>query len=121
MLTLIYKPECETCRRAVEWLDARGAEYTLRNLNEQRPDSEELRTWHKLSGAPLTSFWNTSETTFRSFRLFTSSRILPAEQQYLVMTSDANLLMHPILIGDDFVLTGFVKNAWEKRIPARSE
>ena len=118
MLTLIYKPECETCRKAMEWLDARGMEYILRNLNEHRPDSEELRAWHKLSRAPLTSFWNTAETSFRSFRLFTSSRMLPVEQQYLIMTADANLIMHPILVGDDFVLSGFAKNDWEKRLPA---
>ena len=117
MLTLIYKPECETCRKAMEWLDVRGVEYTLRNLNENRPDSEELRAWHKLSGAPLTSFWNTAETSFRSFRLFTSSRLLPVEQQYLIMTADANLIMHPLLVSESFILTGFAKSDWEKRFP----
>lgn len=121
MFTLIYKPGCKTCQKAIELLDARGVEYTLRDVSTNRPDSEELRTWHELSRAPLTAFWNTAETSFRSFRLFTSSRMLSAEQQYLIMTADANLIMHPILIGDDFVLTGFVKNEWERRLPERAE
>ena len=47
--------------------------------------------------------------------------MLPVEQQYLIMTADANLIMHPILVGDDFVLSGFAKNDWEKRLPAPIE
>jgi len=121
MLTLIYKPDCETCRKAMEWLDSRGLEYTLRDLKTHRPDADELRAWHLLSGMQLASFWNTAETSFRSLRVFTGSRILPREQQYLIMTADADLIMHPILIGDDFALPGFSKNEWEKRLEKYQE
>lgn len=121
MFTLIYKPGCKTCQKAIELLDARGVEYALRDVGTNRPDAEELRAWHKLSGAPLTAFWNTEEPSFRSLRVFTSSRMLSTEQQYLIMTADANLITHPIFVGDDFILVGFTKTAWERRLPERVE
>jgi arsenate reductase len=117
MFQLICRPGCKTCAKAAAFLDERGIEYTTRTLPEEGPDAQELKDWHKRSGAPLRNFWNTSEVSFRSFRVYNSSRMLNNDQQYLVMTGDKGFIAHPILVGDDLVLAGFVKEQWEAKLP----
>ena len=45
MLFICY-PRCTTCRKAQKWLDANGITYELRNIKEENPSADELRSWH---------------------------------------------------------------------------
>ena len=52
MLFLCY-PKCTTCQKARKWLDAKGISYDYRDIKEENPSLEELRTWWNASGLPL--------------------------------------------------------------------
>ena len=36
-IVLCYE-KCSTCRKAIQWLDARGAAYSVRPIKEEHPD-----------------------------------------------------------------------------------
>ncbi|MBQ6397869.1 MAG: arsenate reductase family protein, partial [Oscillospiraceae bacterium] len=57
MLFVCY-PRCTTCRKAQEWLEARGESFESRDIKEQRPTESELRDWQKRSGLPLRRVFN---------------------------------------------------------------
>ena len=57
MLFICY-PRCTTCQKAQKWLDANGITYELRNIKEENPSADELRSWHKASGLPLKKFFH---------------------------------------------------------------
>ena len=39
------------------------------------------------------------------------------EEQLALLATDGMLVKRPLLIGEDFVLTGFRQKEWEERLP----
>ena len=52
MVFLCYS-KCTTCQKAQKWLQAKGADFTVRPIQEDNPTAEELRLWQRTSGLPL--------------------------------------------------------------------
>ena len=114
MLKFIYYPKCTTCQKAKKWLDAHGVEYTDRNIKEQNPTEEELRMFHKQSGLPLKRFFNTSGLLYKSLKLKDRLPSMTEEEQYALLASDGMLVKRPLVVAEDFVLTGFKEKEWEE-------
>ena len=115
MLFLCY-PKCSTCRNAQAWLDGRRADYTLRDIKEDRPTAEELRTWWEQSGLPLKKFFNTSGLQYKALGLKDKLPEMREEEQLALLASDGMLVKRPILVGEGFVLVGFREAEWEQKL-----
>lgn len=111
MLFICY-PRCTTCQKAQKWLDANGITYELRNIKEENPSADELRSWHKASGLPLKKFFNTSGLQYKALQLKDKLPTMSEDEQYELLASDGMLVKRPILISDDFVLVGFKEADW---------
>lgn len=111
MLFVCY-PKCTTCRKARAWLDARGLDYQLRDIREDRPTARELAAWHKKSGLPLRRFFNTSGLAYRALGLSDRLPSMPEAEQLALLASDGMLVRRPILVAGDKVLVGFREEAW---------
>ena len=59
MLFVCY-PKCSTCMKAKKWLEEKEIEFEQRDIKEEKPTAEELKTWWRKSGLPLKRFFNTS-------------------------------------------------------------
>ncbi|MCI8812579.1 MAG: arsenate reductase family protein [Oscillibacter sp.] len=116
MLFLHY-PKCTTCQKAKAWLDAKGVAYEARDIKLENPSAEELRTWWKKSGSPLKKFFNTSGLQYRALDLKDKLPSMDEEQQLALLATDGMLVKRPILVGEDFVLTGFRPAEWEEKLP----
>lgn len=114
MILFVEYPKCTTCQRAKKWLDERGTAYTGRHIKEERPAAEELREWHKKSGLPLKRFFNTSGMLYKSMGLKDRLPSMSEEEMYELLASDGMLVKRPIIVGEDFVLTGFKEKEWEQ-------
>ncbi len=112
MLFLCY-PKCTTCQKAKAFLDQRGTEYTLRDIKLNNPSREELKAWYTASGLPLKKFFNTSGLQYKALELKDRLPSMSEEEQLDLLASDGMLVKRPILVGDDFVLTGFKQEQWE--------
>ena len=106
MLFVEY-PKCTTCKKARKWLDQQGWEYTSRHIKEENPTAEELKEWHQKSGLPLKRFFNTSGALYREMGLKDKLADMSEEEQYALLATDGMLVKRPVLVGEDFVLTGF--------------
>ena len=115
MLFVCY-PKCTTCQKALAWLDAHGLSYEIRNIKEQNPTEEELRAWHTKSGLPLRRFFNTSGLSYKALGLKEKLPNMTEEEQLALLAGDGMLIKRPLLVGDDFVLTGFRQAEWEARL-----
>ena len=109
-------PKCTTCKRAKNWLDEHGIEYTDRNIKEENPAYDELKEWHKLSGQPLKKFFNTSGMFYRSMELKSKLDAMSEEDQLKLLSSDGMLVKRPIIIKDGKVIVGFKSEEWEKEL-----
>ena len=114
MLFLQY-PKCTTCQKAKKWLDDHGITYEERHIKEQRPTAEELKKWQKLGGLELKKFFNTSGLLYKSMGLKDKLPDMTDEEKFELLATDGMLVKRPILVGEDFVLTGFREKDWEEK------
>lgn len=117
MMTFLCYPKCSTCQKAKAWLDAKGAAYELRDIKQENPTADELRQWWQLSGLPLRKFFNTSGLQYKAMALKDKLPSMTEEEQLALLATDGMLVKRPILVGEDFVLTGFRQAEWEEKLP----
>ena len=115
MLFLEY-PKCSTCRKAKKWLDENGIAYEDRHIIEENPTKEELKEWNEKSGLPLKRFFNTSGMKYRELKLKDRLPDMSEDEQLTLLATDGMLVKRPLVIGDDFVLTGFKEQQWKETL-----
>ncbi len=115
MLFLQYPP-CSTCQRAKKWLDSRGIAYIDRHIKENNPTYEELKEWHARSGLPLKRFFNTSGLKYKELNLKDKLPTMGEDEQLRLLATDGMLVKRPLIIADDFVLTGFREAEWTQKL-----
>ncbi len=110
MYIFVEYPKCSTCQRARKWLGGQGGEFTSRHILEENPTREELAAWaEKL---PLKRLWNTSGQKYRQLGLAQRLPGMSQEEQLALLATDGMLVKRPVLLGEDFVLTGFREAEW---------
>ena len=106
--------KCSTCKKALQWLDARGAAYTVRPIREEHPGADELRLWQQKSGLPLRRFFNTSGMLYRELGLKDKLDAMTEEEQLQLLASDGMLVKRPLLVSEGTVIPGFREKEWER-------
>lgn len=115
MLFLCY-PKCTTCQKARAYLDAKGIAYDFRDIKLENPTADELRAWWQASGLPLKKFFNTSGLQYKALGLKDKLPAMTEEEQLSLLATDGMLVKRPILVGEDFVLTGFRQAEWDENL-----
>lgn len=114
-ITVLCYLKCSTCQKALKWLDAHGIEYVTRAIKEENPAKEELQTWWKKSGLPLKRFFNTSGNLYKEMQLKDKLPQMTEEEQLALLSTDGMLVKRPLVVSDNFVLTGFKEKEWEEK------
>lgn len=115
MLFLQYPP-CSTCQKAKKWLDEQEIGYENRHIKEKNPSYEELKTWYSRSGLPLKKFFNTSGLKYKELGLKCKLPTMTEEEQLRLLATDGMLVKRPLVVGEDFVLTGFREKEWAEKL-----
>ena len=115
MLFLEY-PKCSTCRKARKWLDGHEISYTDRQIVENHPTYEELKEWYQRSGLPLKRFFNTSGMLYKEMQLKDKLPEMSEDEQLLLLATNGMLVKRPLIVAEDFVLTGFKEAEWEAKL-----
>ncbi len=114
MLKVYCYDRCSTCKKALKWLDEKGVQFELLDIKGDHPDEASLKTFYEKSGLPLKRFFNTSGMIYREMELSKKLPDMSEEDQLKLLATDGMLVKRPLVIGDDFVLTGFKEAEWEK-------
>lgn len=115
MLVLAYR-KCSTCIKALNWLEANGIAFEERAIKEQNPTYEELKEWHQMSGLPLKKFFNTSGLIYKDLGLKDKLPTMSEDEQLQLLATNGMLVKRPLVVGEDFVLTGFKEKEWEEKL-----
>lgn len=115
MKVLVYR-KCSTCQKALKWLDAHGISFEERAIVEEHPTYEELKEWYEKSGMPLKKFFNTSGNLYEQMNLKDKLKDMSEEEQLKLLATDGMLVKRPLVVGTDFVLTGFREKEWEEKM-----
>ena len=112
MLVLVYR-KCSTCLKALKWLEDNKVVFEERPIVEENPSFEELSKWYKMSGMPLKKFFNTSGLLYKEMGLKDKLDDMSEEEQLKLLATNGMLVKRPLVVGDNFVLTGFKEKEWE--------
>lgn len=115
MLFIEY-PKCSTCQKAKKWLDENGVDYTDRHIVENNPTYDELKEWYERSGLPLKRFFNTSGMLYKSMQLKDKLPTMSDDEQLKLLATDGMLVKRPLIVSENFVLTGFREKEWTEKL-----
>ena len=116
MILVLEYPKCSTCKKALKWLEENEVPFTKRHIVEENPSEQELTEWYHKSGLPLKKFFNTSGLQYKALGLKDKLTAMSEDEQLALLATDGMLVKRPLLVGEDFVLTGFRATEWEARL-----
>lgn len=115
MLVLVYR-KCSTCQKALKWLEDHQVNFQERAIVDENPTYEELKEWYEKSGFPLKKFFNTSGLMYKDMKLKDKLPEMSEEEQLRLLATNGMLVKRPLVVGEDFILTGFKEKEWEEKI-----
>ena len=115
-MVVIQYPKCSTCKKALKWLKDNNIHYMERHIKENPPTVEELAQWQKKSGLPLKRFFNTSGMKYKELNLKEKLAEMSEEEQIRLLATDGMLVKRPLIVAEDYVLTGFREKEWEEKL-----
>ena len=115
MLVLVYR-KCSTCLKALKWLEENQVEFEERPIVEENPTYEELKQWYEKSGLPLKKFFNTSGLLYKEMKLKEKLPAMSEEEQLKLLSTNGMLVKRPLVVANDFVLTGFKEAQWAEKM-----
>ena len=116
MYLFIEYPKCSTCRKAKKFLDDNNIKYIDRNIVTDNPTKNELKKFLEISGKDIKTFFNTSGNLYKELHLKDKLPSMTLDEKLELLASDGMLVKRPLLVGDDFVLTGFKDSIWNEVI-----
>ena len=104
---------CDTCRKAVKWLKARGIDLPETPIREQPPTVAELKAMLGHLGGDRRRLFNTSGQDYRALKVKDLLPSLTDEQAFALLAENGNLVKRPFLLTDTGGTTGFQEVEWE--------
>ena len=71
-----------------------------------------------MSGLPLKRFFNTSGIPYREMDLSSKLQDMSEDEQFALLATDGMLVKRPLVVGEDYVLTGFKEDEWTQKLKA---
>jgi arsenate reductase len=113
---VFHYPSCSTCRKALEWLDARGVTYEAVDIVEAPPKKADLQRALK-SGVPLKRLFNTSGQSYRQGGWGQRIAGLSEADALAALTADGKLIKRPFVLVGDRALVGFDEATYAATFP----
>ena len=116
MLLFIQYPKCTTCQKAKKFLDDNKIKYIDRNIVTDNPTKEDLEKFIKIGNLDIKKLFNTSGMKYRELGLKDKLKTMSDDEKLELLATDGMLVKRPLLVGDDFVLTGFKQELWADKL-----
>ncbi|MBN8524125.1 MAG: Spx/MgsR family RNA polymerase-binding regulatory protein [Planctomycetes bacterium] len=113
MLTVYAYSNCDTCRKAIKRLRAKGTPFTEKPIREQPPSTAGLRRILAAVGGDVRRLFNTSGQAYRAQGISARLAGLNADAAIALLASDGDLCKRPMVLGDGVALVGFKPEEWE--------
>lgn len=109
----IEYPKCSTCKKAKNFLKENNIEFIERNIVENVPSFDELKSWISMSDKTINKFFNTSGILYREKELSKKIPNMSDEEKIKLLSSNGMLIKRPILVLNNKVIVGFNEKEWQ--------
>lgn len=107
---------CGTCRKALKWLDARKAPYTLLAIRETPPTKAELARVLAAYGGEVRRLFNTSGLDYKAMDMKEKLPKLSTDAALTLLSKNGNLVKRPFVVTSRGGLVGFDEAAWTEAL-----
>lgn len=107
---------CGTCRKALKWLDAHKAPYTVIPIRETPPTKPELARMLAVYGGEVRRLFNTSGLDYKSLNMKDKLPKLSADAALSLLAKNGNLVKRPFVVTGTGGLVGFDEAAWKEAL-----
>lgn len=111
-----YK-NCDTCRKALKWLAARGIAHEVIPIREQPPTVAELKTMLGHVGE-VRRLFNTSGQDYKVLNMKERLPTLPQGEALELLAKNGNLVKRPFALSQNKGAVGFSEPEWERLFAA---
>lgn len=108
-ITLYGIPNCETVKKARDWLDARGLAYAFHDYKKLGADPAKLNAW--VDAAGWETVLNRAGTTFRKLP-DADKQGLEATRAIALMAANPSCIKRPVVEYPGGLLVGFKPEIW---------
>ncbi len=105
-----------TCKKAVKWLDAKGAKYEYIEIYDNPPSKEDFLNFYENNDYKLKKYFNTSGVRYRELGMKDKIDNLSEAEAFDVLSKDGKLVKRPLLVKSSKVLIGFKEEVWSEFI-----
>jgi arsenate reductase (glutaredoxin) len=111
-ITIYGIKNCDTMKKAFDWLDAHGVAYDFHDYKKLGVDAAELARWSDAAG--WEKVLNRAGTTFRKLPE-ADQRDLTRDKAIALMVANPSMIKRPVLETDGGLLVGFKPEAYAAR------
>lgn len=110
---------CDTCRRAVTWLRARGVAFEEKAIRETPPTLAELGAMLAAQGGVRRKLFNVAGRDYREQRLGETLDAMSEAGALGLLAQNGNLVKRPFAIGGGVALVGFDEKRWAEALDGK--
>ncbi|GMW02745.1 MAG: hypothetical protein AMXMBFR84_38810 [Candidatus Hydrogenedentota bacterium] len=114
MLKVYAYAKCDTCRKALKFLESREIEHRVIPIRDQPPSKAELKKMLDYVGGNLRLLFNTSGGDYKALGLKDRMARMSQAEAFELLSTNGNLVKRPFVVADGFGLTGFDENDWKE-------
>lgn len=103
MITVYGIKQCDTCRKALKWLEAQGIEHQFHDFRADGLDRKLLQAW--LASPFAEHLVNRRSTSWR--QLSDQQREMQGDEQLQLLVGNPTLIKRPVFVRGDIVAVGF--------------
>jgi arsenate reductase (glutaredoxin) len=113
MLKIYVYLKCDTCRKALQWLEQHHIKVEIRHIRETPPTIKELKTMLAAYHGKLGKLFNTSGIDYKALNMKEKLPKLSESAALELLSTNGNLVKRPFLLGQNLALVGFKANEWQ--------
>src|SRR5262245_60077548 len=114
MLKIYAYKNCDTCRKALKWLDAKGRKYEVIPIREQPPSEAELKRMLQIYNGEIRRLFNTSGQDYKSLNMKEKLPKMNAAEAIQLLARNANLVKRPFALNKETGVAGFNEEEWKE-------
>ena len=112
MLRIYSYEKCDTCRKALKFLAARGVVAENIPIRERPPSKAELKRMLGLVGGELRKLFNTSGRDYKALNMKDRLPAMSESDALDLLSKNGNLVKRPFALSADGGTVGFKEEEW---------